>query len=132
MQTACLKKEDLCIPYRIYNHLHISSTSLNQIKSPLAIMRINNTCWMIRLALYHTAILVCCKNLRNLSINFDHFFKNFCSKFEFLRNFYETWNKNEETLLKEMFLSYFKLLINFAKFQSTLPLIEKNNNNNNS
>ena len=44
------------------------------IKSPLALTMINDTCWMMGLALCHTAILVCCKYLANLLIIFSEVF----------------------------------------------------------
>ena len=74
MWIVYLKKEDLFIPCRLYDHLNINSTPLNRIKSPLALKMINDTCWMMGLALCHTDILVCCKYLGNLLIIFSEFF----------------------------------------------------------
>ena len=66
------KKENLCIPCRLYDHLN--STPSNRIKSPLSLTMINDTWWMMGLALYHTDILVCSKYLGNLSIIFSETF----------------------------------------------------------
>ena len=54
--------------------LNINSTPSNRTKSHLALAMINNTCWMMVLALYHAAILVCCKYLGNLSVIFSEDF----------------------------------------------------------
>ena len=68
----CLFEErNICIPCRLYDHLNINSTPSNRIKSPLALTMMNDTCWMIGLALCHTAILVSCKYLGSLSIIFS-------------------------------------------------------------
>ena len=67
----CLKK-DLCIPC-----IHINSAPSDRIKFPLALMMINDTCWMMWSALCYLTNLVWCKYLRNLSIIFNYFFRNF-------------------------------------------------------
>ena len=54
--------------------VNINSTPSNRTKSPLALAMINNTCWMMVLALYHATILVCCKYLGNLSVIFSEDF----------------------------------------------------------
>ena len=73
--TDCLFEErNLCVPCRVYDHSNINSTTSNRTKSPLTLTLINDTCWMMVLALCHTVILVCCKYLRNLSIIFSESF----------------------------------------------------------
>ena len=57
-----------------YSDININSTPSDRRKSPLALAMINNTCWMMVLALYHATILVCCKYLGNLSVIFSEDF----------------------------------------------------------
>ena len=57
--------------------------TIKQNKSPLALTMVNNTCWMMGLALFHTVILDCCECLKNFSIIF---FRNFYNIFYLLRN----------------------------------------------
>ena len=44
MSIVYLKKEKLCIQCRLYDHLNITSTPSNKIKSPLSFTIINDTC----------------------------------------------------------------------------------------
>ena len=57
-----------------YSDININSTPSDRTKSPFALAMINNTCWMMVLALYHATILVCCKYLGNLSVIFSEDF----------------------------------------------------------
>ena len=77
----CLFEERIYAYYYVYDHFDINSIPSNRIKSCLSLAVINNICWIMGLALCHTAILVCCKYLRNLSIIFNYFFRNVCNIF---------------------------------------------------
>ena len=59
---------------RLCDHLKINSTPSNRIKSPLALTMINNTWWMMGLALCHRVLLVCSKYLENRSIIYSETF----------------------------------------------------------
>ena len=69
-KNISLKKENSCIPCRLYDQLNINSMPSH----PLALTMINKTLWMMELTLCHTDILVYCTCLGNLLLIFSETF----------------------------------------------------------